>query len=329
MAQLGCLGARSDHQSMAQFVCRNGDVPKLSADDLVYLRNEWCDNEITEYIRYMTLVKSALCMDKSRSTKLAPSKAVDAVWRDHIDGGDLYSKFCVRTFEMPNVIIKRVEADITYDNYQTTLKKLESTFGEGTAVGKANYAYWPAYDYCGDRRRGSADEDAGAKKLTFTEADLDRLPQDVFAGKHPERLVDAFTFLRAYLADRMKWHTGVEALIAEGGGLLRASGLFPGGLSEFKAALVGCNAMHVACGLHEVPAPKGTLRNVLADYVTSAKKQNCKVCIPLVPVFPQDGGDLVEWLGRFNVEQLFAQDPFRVTSRDIAQLVSTFPVIKD
>ena len=298
---------------MAQFVCRNVDVPKLSADDLEYLRSEWCDESSPN-------IKSTLCMDTVRPTKLAPSKAVDAVWCHHIDGGDLYSNFCVRIFEIPNVIIKRVDADITYDNYQTTLKKLESTFGEGTAVGKANYAYWPAYDYCGDRRRGSADEDAGAKKLTFTEADLDRLPQDVFAGKHPERLVDAFTFLRTYLADRMKWHTGVDALIAEGGGLLRASGLFPGGLSEFKAALVGCNAMHVACGLHEVPehAPKSTLRNVLADYVTSAKKQNCKVCIPLVPVFPQDGGDLVEWLGRFNVEQLFAQDPFCVTSRDIA-----------
>ena len=305
---------------MAQFEYRNGDVPKLSLDDLAHLRSEWCDNAIAEYIRYMTLVKSAVRMEgtPSRRTKLAPSRAVDAVWCHHIDDGDLYSKFCVRVFEVPGAIIRRVEADITNENYQATLKKLES-FGD-----KVNHAYWPVYDYAGDRRRGS-----GSSILTFTEADLDRLPADVFAGRHPERLVDAFTFLRAYLADRMKWHTGIEALVADVGSLLlRASGLFRS-LSEFKAALVGCNAMHIACGLHDVTehAPRGTLRYVLASYVTSARKQGKQALLPKVP---QDGGDLVEWLGRFNTEQLLAQDPFRVTSRDIAQLVdTTFPVDKD
>ena len=267
-------------------------TPTLSEDDLAYFKH-FNDAAITEYLRFMTLVKNQALINW-RTDQLAPSKAVDTAWRCHMDApGGLYVKFVARLFGVPNIIVPRVQSAITRANYLATREKLLSTFLPDTV----SEEFWPAEEY--------------KDELTFTAADLDRPPKDVFSVGRPERLVDAFTFLRTYLAHRMASAVcgGAKILTEDGGRLLRASGLFPGGLAEFKAALVGCIAMHVACG--RTDQPSRSLRSALADFVGEA-------C--MTPKLPEDGGDLVEWLGRFPVEQLLAlthaeaHDPFRVTS---------------
>lgn len=121
-------------------------VPKLSAEDIQYLRSGGFDDAvITEYIRFITIAKMYRVSRASscESIIIVPSRAVDAVWVHHIVHTRLYARFCENNF---NYLIHRIPDKIGRDGYVATLEKLASMV-EGTAFGTAAPVFWPADEY--------------------------------------------------------------------------------------------------------------------------------------------------------------------------------------
>lgn len=127
-------------------------------------------------------------------------------------------------------------------------------------------------------------------KLMFTKADLDRIPKDVF-GKQPD-LVDAYTFRNVYK---------VYVMMAEKSDItsehLSVNG-FQGNVSEFKAALVRCHAMNI------IRDSERKLYRRLQEYVMVGGSRY----IPLEG--GEQGGELIEWLERFPVQELMVKRLF-------------------
>ena len=118
-------------------------IPTLSAQDVEYLlTGSFNTEDLTEYMRFMTLIKVMLPPNNINMI-LVPSKAVDAVWRHHLVHSELYSKFCTHNFDKP---IHRDPTKIGRKDYVATLAKLAVVF-EGTALNKLSQAHWPSDDY--------------------------------------------------------------------------------------------------------------------------------------------------------------------------------------
>lgn len=260
-------------------------VPTLDKEDRDFLRAGcFSDDIVTEYMRFMTLEK--IC----DSIGLAPSKAVDAVWCHHILNTKLYLTFCVRNFG-PACFVHRDPNKITRANYVATLKMANTIF-EGTMFqnAKASQTFWPPDDYLMPLTLNESQEHIPIK-LMYTKADLDRVAKDVF-GNQPD-LVDAHTFRSIYKV-YVKMSEKSEEITSEH---LLVNG-FQGNVSDFKAALVRCHAMHV------IRDSVRKLRTRLQEYV----RVGGSIYIPLKG--GEQGGELIEWLGRFTVVELMVKRLF-------------------
>jgi len=75
---------------------------------------------------------------------------------------------------------------------------------------------------------------------------------------------------------------------------------FPGGMSEFKRALVLCHAKHIVNHRDPDDLPE-SLREVFQFYIHKSLRFHPQVPVPKIP---EDGGELIMFLNNFNVKQL-------------------------
>jgi hypothetical protein len=130
--------------------------------------------------------------------------------------------------------------------------------------------------------------------MNFEAADLDRPIADVFPKATVEALAPPSLWKATEQVDFAACEHWGDRVTDD---LVNGLGAFTGGVAEFKAAYERCQAQSA------VMLSDDTLREWLESYRAKAHRFVPDAPLPALPV---DGGDLLEFLRGFTVEQMLA-----------------------